>query len=174
MSEHELIIEEAGQNDAKELLTFLQEVTTETPFLSDTQVIEDLRVEDFEYYIEKQGNSKNNISLILKIDNKIFGYLNMEAGEREETAHILTLFIVIKKGFQNLGLGHELMAVAMDWASQSEEIKKVQLDVQVRNQSAVHLYKAFGFEIEGTQKMGLKTKDGEYLDIYLMGKILNG
>ncbi|MBM9834549.1 GNAT family N-acetyltransferase, partial [Enterococcus faecalis] len=37
---------------------------------------------------------------------------------------------------------------------------------------AVHVYQKFGFAIEGTKRRGAKTKNGEFLDVYLMGKLI--
>ena len=45
--------------------------------------------------------------------------------------------------------------------------------VQVRNERAVHLYKKLGFEIEGCQARGACSAEGEFLDVYLMGKLID-
>jgi len=49
----------------------------------------------------------------------------------------------------------------------------LELSVQVRNERAVHLYKDLGFEIEGLQKRGAYLKEGIFLDVYLMGKLID-
>ena len=65
------------------------------------------------------------------------------------------------------------MEEAIDWASQSGVIRKLALSVQVRNERAVHLYQSLGFEIESLQKRGAYLDEGEFLDVYLMGKLID-
>ena len=59
------------------------------------------------------------------------------------------------------------------WAEGTNLLRKLDLSVQVRNERAVHLYQTLGFEIEGLRKRGVY-KEGEYLDVYLMGKLIDG
>ena len=37
----------------------------------------------------------------------------------------------------------------------------------------IHLYKKLGFEIEGCQARGACSAEGEFLDVYLMGKLID-
>ena len=53
------------------------------------------------------------------------------------------------------------------------KIRRLELTVQARNKRAVHLYQKFGFGIEGTKKRGARTKNGEFLDVYLMAKLID-
>ena len=46
---------------------------------------------------------------------------------------------------------------------------KVNLDVRIDNEKAIHLYEKFGFEKEGTIKKCLFI-DGVYYDNYIMGR----
>ncbi|VTT12723.1 histone acetyltransferase HPA2-like acetyltransferase [Streptococcus suis] len=60
----------------------------------------------------------------------------------------------------------------MHWAEEMDVLKRLELTVQVRNQAAVHLYQKLGFNIEGTQIGGARTDEGEWLDLYYMGKLI--
>lgn len=80
--------------------------------------------------------------------------------------------MAIKKTFRGYGLGRDLLEMAIDWANQTPVLRKLELQVQVRNEIAQSLYEKCGFRIEGTRKKGVKTKDGEFLDLYYMGKVL--
>lgn len=65
------------------------------------------------------------------------------------------------------------MEVALDWAEQTPMIRRLELTVQARNSRAVHLYEKFGFKIEAAKERGAKTKDGEFLDVYLMSRLID-
>ena len=80
---------------------------------------------------------------------------------------------MVKKAFWNQGLGRILLEEALAWAEDSQDIRRLELSVQVRNERAVHLYKDLGFEIEGLQKRGAYLKEGIFLDVYLMGKLID-
>jgi acetyltransferase, GNAT family len=65
------------------------------------------------------------------------------------------------------------METMIDWADHTPTIRRLELTVQARNERAVHLYQKFGFDIEGTKKRGARTKNGEFLDVYLMAKLID-
>jgi acetyltransferase, GNAT family len=49
----------------------------------------------------------------------------------------------------------------------------LQLSVQKRNEAAIHLYSKFGFVTEGLQERGAYLKEGIFLDVYLMGRLID-
>ena len=87
--------------------------------------------------------------------------------------HIGDIFIVVRKAYWNKGLGRILLEEGIAWAEGSNLLRKLDLSVQIRNERAIHLYQTLGFEIEGLRKRGVY-KEGEYLDVYLMGKLIDG
>ena len=80
--------------------------------------------------------------------------------------------LVAKLGHEVIG-GQFLMETMIDWADHTPTIRRLELTVQARNERAVHLYQKFGFDIEGTKKRGARTKNGEFLDVYLMAKLID-
>ncbi len=52
-------------------------------------------------------------------------------------------------------------------------LRLLQLTVQTRNQAAVHLYQKHGFVIEGRQERGAYIEEGKFIDVYLMGKLID-
>ena len=99
--------------------------------------------------------------------------MSITADFHERIRHIGQVFIVVKRAFWNQGIGKFLLEEAIDWAENSGVIRRLELTVQVRNERAVHLYQAFGFEIEGIQKRGAYLAEGKFLDVYLMGKLID-
>lgn len=65
------------------------------------------------------------------------------------------------------------MEEAIEWASDNDITRRLELSVQGHNERAIHLYQKFGFEIDGLQTRGIKRENGEFLDIYRMSKLID-
>ena len=171
--EYELLIREAESGDAVELVTFLNRVSLETDFTSlDGDGIL-LTSEEMEVFLNKQASSDNQITLLAFLNGKIAGLVNITADQRKRVRHIGDLFIVIGKKYWNNGLGSLLLEEAIEWAQASGILRRLQLTVQTRNQAAVHLYQKHGFVIEGRQERGAYIEEGKFIDVYLMGKLID-
>ena len=171
--EYELLIREAEAEDAAELVTFLNCVSLETDFTSlDGDGIL-LTSEEMEIFLNKQASSDNQITLLAFLNDKIAGIVNITADQRKRVRHIGDLFIVIGKRYWNNGLGSLLIEEAIEWAQASGILRRLQLTVQTRNQAAVHLYQKYGFVIEGRQERGAYIEEGKFIDVYLMGKLID-
>ena len=109
----------------------------------------------------------------MTLDDAIAGLVSITADFHERIRHIGQIFIVVKRAFWNQGIGKFLLEEAINWAENSGVIRRLELTVQVRNERAVHLYQTFGFEIEGIQKRGAYLAEGKFLDVYLMGKLID-
>ena len=171
--EYELLIREAEPKDAAELVTFLNRVSVETDFTSLDRDGILLTSEEMEIFLNKQASSNNQITLLAFLNDKIAGIVNITADQRKRVRHIGELFIVIGKRYWNNGLGSFLLEEAIEWAQTSGILRRLQLTVQIRNQAAVHLYQKYGFVIEGRQERGAYIEEGDFIDVYLMGKLID-
>ena len=171
--EYELLIREAESKDAAELVAFLNRVSLETDFTSlDGDGIL-LTSEEMEIFLNKQASSDNQITLLAFLNDKIAGIVNITADQRKRVRHIGDLFIVIGKKYWNNGLGSFLLEEVVEWAQASGILRRLQLTVQTRNQVAVHLYQKHGFVIEGRQERGAYIEEGDFIDVYLMGRLID-
>ena len=171
--EYELLIREAEPKDAAELVAFLNRVSLETDFTSlDGDGIL-LTSEEMEIFFNKQASWDNQITLLAFLNDKIAGIVNITADQRKRVRHIGDLFIVIGKRYWNNGLGSLLLEEAIEWAQASGILRRLQLTVQTRNQAAVHLYQKHGFVIEGRQERGAYIEEGDFIDVYLMGRLID-
>ena len=171
--EYELLIREAEPKDAAELVAFLNRVSLETDFTSlDGDGIL-LTSEEMEIFLNKQASSDNQITLLAFLNDKIAGIVNITADQRKRVRHIGDLFIVIGKKYWNNGLGSLLLEEVVEWAQASGILRRLQLTVQTRNQAAVHLYQKHGFVIEGRQERGAYIEEGDFIDVYLMGRLID-
>ena len=171
--EYELLIREAEAEDAAELVTFLNRVSLETDFTSLDRDGILLTSEEMEIFLNKQASSDNQITLLAFLNDKIAGIVNITADQRKRVRHIGDLFIVIGKKYWNNGLGNLLLEEVIEWAQASGILRRLQLTVQTRNHAAVHLYQKHGFVIEGLQERGAYIEEGKFIDVYLMGKLID-
>ena len=171
--EYELLIREADPKDAAELIVFLNRVSLETDFTSlDGDGIL-LTSEEMAIFLNKQASWDNQITLLAFLNDKIAGIVNITADQRKRVRHIGDLFIVIGKKYWNNGLGSLLLEEVVEWAQASGILRRLQLTVQTRNQAAVHLYQKHGFVIEGRQERGAYIEEGDFIDVYLMGRLID-
>ena len=171
--EYELLIREAEVEDAAELVTFLNRVSLETDFTSLDREGILLTDTEMELFLDKQAHSENQITLLALLNDEIAGLVNVTADQRKRVRHIGDLFIVIGKKYWNNGLGSLLLEEVVEWAQASGILRRLQLTVQTRNQAAVHLYQKNGFVIEGRQERGAYIGEGEFIDVYLMGRLID-
>ena len=66
-----------------------------------------------------------------------------------------------------------LLEGVLEWAQAGGILRRLQLTDQTRNQAAVHLYQKHGFIIEGRQERGAYIEEGKFIDVYLMGKLID-
>ncbi|MDU4445002.1 MAG: GNAT family N-acetyltransferase [Streptococcus mitis] len=171
--EYELLIREAEVEDAAALESFLNRVSVETDFTSlDGDGIL-LTSEEMAIFLNKQASWDNQITLLAFLNDKIAGIVNITADQRKRVRHIGDLFIVIGKKYWNNGLGSLLLEEVVEWAQASGILRRLQLTVQTRNQAAVHLYQKHGFVIEGRQERGAYIEEGDFIDVYLMGRLID-
>lgn len=173
MAEFELALREAEQTDAETLIAFLNQVGTESDYMTLDEAGILMDEGQMASFIQHQTESENQLYLLALLDDEIAGLVSITADFHERIRHIGQVFIVVKKAFWNQGLGRILLEEALDWAENNSILRRLELTVQVRNERAVHLYKELGFEIEGLQKRGAYLTEGIFLDVYLMGKLID-
>ena len=171
--EYELLIREAEPKDAAELVSFLNRVSLETDITSLDRDGILLTSEEMEIFLNKQASSDNETTLLAFLNDEIAGLVNITADQRKRVRHIGDLFIVIGKRYWNNGLGSLLLEEVIEWAQASGILRRLQLTVQTRNQAAVYLYQKHGFIIEGRQERGAYIEEGKFIDVYLMGKLID-
>ena len=171
--EYELCIREAEAHDAAALVEFLDLVGQETDFTSLDENGILMTESEMALFIEKQATSDNQITLLAFLNDEIAGVLNITAEQRIRIRHIGDIFLVIQRKFWNHGLGSMLLEEGIEWAKTSGVLHRLQLSVQKRNEAAIHLYSKFGFVTEGLQERGAYLEEGIFLDVYLMGRLID-
>lgn len=110
-------------------------------------------------------------SLVASADGEVVGNLGLHTNpNRPRRRHVGSIGMAVRADWQGKGVGSALMQAAIDLADKWLNLSRLELEVYVDNESAIGLYKKFGFKIEGT---GVKAdfRDGEYADIYMMARL---
>lgn len=171
--EYDLLIREAEISDASEVIALLDQIGQESNFTSLDENGISMAESEMQIFIDKQAQSENQIILLAFLNDELAGIINITADQRPRVRHIGDIFLGIKKAFWGFGLGSILMEEAIEWAKTSGVIRRLQLTVQKRNLAAIHLYEKMGFITEGLQERGACIERGEFLDVYLMGKLID-
>lgn len=108
--------------------------------------------------------------LVAEIDGRVVGSLFFQAHQGARRRHSGELGMAVHDDFQGQGVGTALMAAIIDLADRWLGLCRIELSVMTDNAPAVHLYKKFGFEIEGTARQ-YALRDGEYVDVYHMARL---
>ncbi|MCH4171963.1 MAG: GNAT family N-acetyltransferase [Lactobacillus sp.] len=169
----ELIIREAIPDDAANLLAYLKQVQSESELLLIT-------AEDYSQSVTYQANaladiydSPNNTLLLALLGEEIVGMLRLSAEEDPHIQHIAEVGISVLKARWGQRIGTYLLADGVQWAKDTQILKRLELTVQARNQRAINLYQKIGFDKEGQMARGFYDPAIGYLDVWLMGYLID-
>ncbi|MFX0106401.1 MAG: GNAT family N-acetyltransferase [Candidatus Hodarchaeota archaeon] len=94
---------------------------------------------------------KNNVFFLKleigKVKRQIIGFI---IGIKDQKDRINIINFLIKPKFQNKGYGSYLLQKALEKAKTLKEIKKIVLNVQISNSTAIKLYEKFNFKRDPT------------------------
>lgn len=169
----EIFFEEAERRHAEAFIAFMNQVAGETDFLVMDETGFQLTSDELAPIFENSLGSPNQLHLLAFCGDEVIGAITVRASSQHRISHIGNVFIAVRKDYWGHGIGRILLEEVVEWAKSYGIIKRLELTVQVRNNRAVSLYQKMGFEIEGTQKWGARTDEGEWLDLYYMGKLID-
>ena len=168
----DLPIRQARPDDAAGCLAYMEALALEP----DIDI--PLAPGEFKYTIEQEAkilqdyaDADNSLFLVAESQGQIVGILTCHGGTRQAVRHAATLGVTVRKGYRGQGIGNALLEYTIGWAREGGVIKRIELDVYVRNQGAIRLYLKHGFEIEGRHRRAI-CQDDEYLDDYVMSLLL--
>jgi ribosomal protein S18 acetylase RimI-like enzyme len=101
------------------------------------------------------------ISVIAEIDGSIIGNSGVRL-EIERTSHVGLLYIAVKNGYRNAGIGTEMMQILIE-ESRRIGLELLHLTVFDSNQQAKYLYEKIGFKEVGRWPKVVQ-KGGGYVD----------
>jgi L-phenylalanine/L-methionine N-acetyltransferase len=78
--------------------------------------------------------------------------------------------MMVRDDWQGKGVGKALMQAVIDLADKWLNLTRIELTVFTDNESAIALYRKFGFETEGALRK-YAFRDGEFVDAYAMARV---
>lgn len=167
------MIREAVGSDAAAYISFLNQIASESDFLTFGSADElNLTTKKEESSIENALKRENVLFLIAESEGQIVGNLDFSGGSKSRTAHTGEFGISVLKDYWGKGIGKKLLAELIEWAHKNDVIRKINLRVRTDNPRAIHLYQSFGFEEEGLIKRDFLI-DGVFYDSLQMGLLID-
>lgn len=115
-------------------------------------------------------HEQDNFLYIAETGGKLIGFAMAVKENFNRVKHRAYLVIGIQKAFQGQGIGSRLFEEIDQWAV-NQGLKRLELTTMTHNVAGKALYEKYGFVVEGIKKKSMYI-DGEYVDEYYMGKIL--
>ena len=172
MTSKEILFEEAQAADAEALIDFMNQVAGETDYLvMDDQGFQP-SLEATRKILATSQEAEDQLCLLARLDDTIIGLINVRTQSPYRISHTGDIFMALRKDYWGYGIGRILLEEVITWAQEMGHLKRLELTVQVRNERAVRLYQSCGFDIEGIKKRGARTDEGEWLDLYYMGRLI--
>jgi len=116
------------------------------------------------------GAGKLDITLVAERDGELVGSAGLfSTGPAARRRHAMGLGISVAREAQGQGVGNALMVALCDYADRWAGVLRLELTVYTDNETAIRLYRKFGFEVEGTFKR-YALRDGVYVDALSMAR----
>lgn len=157
--------------EAEEYLEYLKKIGGESDNLSFGSEGLPISVEEEQIYLRENFTTDKSVIYVWKQEGEIIGCSSFSSLPRR-CAHRGEVSISVRKAYWNQGIGSELLKAAISFAQEIAKAEVISLEVITVNESAIALYKKFGFEEIGLYKKFFKINE-TYYDAYLMNLYLH-
>jgi putative acetyltransferase len=107
--------------------------------------------------------------IVAVLDGRIVGLADVTP-YKGRRSHVGLIGISVHDDYHGRGIGSALVAALVDVSDNWLDLKRLELTVYVDNERAIRLYRAFGFEVEGTRRADA-FRDGKYVDSLMMARL---
>jgi ribosomal protein S18 acetylase RimI-like enzyme len=163
------LVRPANEDDAKNLSEVRLQIDGETENLDREKGEAYIDESGFKQIIKDDTESISNLFLVAEVNGSIVGFSRCEGNKLNRSAHKVVFGICVLKEYWGYSIGKNLLKESIAWAD-SNEIKKINLNVLETNETAIKLYQKYGFEVEGILKKDKLLSDGNYYNTILMGR----
>lgn len=128
-----------------------------------------LSAADFAAIAAADAEDSKSLFLVAETGGRLAGFLRVKGNHLKRTSHRAEFGVAVLKEFWGFSIGRTLIEEMIHWAD-TNEIRKLTLQVLETNDKAISLYERLGFEKEGCLKDDKRLNSG-YYDTILMGRI---
>ena len=108
--------------------------------------------------------------LVAEIEGEVVDVIGLHTSSRPRVNHKAEVGMMVRDDWKGKGVGAALMQAVIELADKWLNLTRIELTVFTDNESAIALYRKFGFEIEGTLRK-YAFRDGEFVDAFAMARI---
>jgi len=148
-NEEVLKIRNGNPIDAEKMIDYLNIISTESDFLTFGKGEVKVTLEEERKIIEDCLISDNKLFIVAEANGRIVGSLFFRGGTKPRTKHTGEFGVSVLKEYWGLGIGTKLISYLIDWANETNIIKKINLRVREDHQRGIDLYQSLGFKAEG-------------------------
>lgn len=134
-----------------------------------TSLLPSTTLEEWRQTIETWIHDTRMHVFVAELQGKAVGIVYVHIGEGR-AKHVGDLAMAVHDKYQGQGIGKMLLLTAIDLADNWLNLLRLELNVYVDNERALHLYKNFDFEIEGRKRYD-SFRSGSYIDSYSMARL---
>lgn len=163
-----LILRNAAGADAKDYIEYFNTAHSETDYLTTYPDESQHDIGIMAARLEEARVSKSDVEICAFVDGRLVGSagINM-VKNRDKTRHRAEFGISIIKDYWGLGIGNELTKACIE-AAEDAGYLQLELDVVSENESAISLYRKFGFVEYGRNPKAFRTRQGQWQELVLM------
>lgn len=127
---------------------------------------------EWQELLKESLEGKSRFFVFAESDGVLIGMMGAFVDTHEKVKHIATIVSVyIEPAFQGKGISSVLMKELLQNIQKNSSITRLDLMVVTTQESAIALYKKFGFETVGTVHKEMFV-NGQYYDEHIMEKLL--
>lgn len=161
----EIIVRLATPEDYDETIITYTEVAAERIYINTERPRPDIK----QVWTERWVNNGDKILFaIAQLEDKIVGGIVLNVySNSPKTDHVREQGMWILKDYRGNGVGNALMDYTIQWAKETETVRKITLGVWSPNLKALSLYAQVGFHIDGCH-VNMAKINGLFVDEILM------
>lgn len=119
------------------------------------------------------AQEQNLVLLVAEREGVVEGYTSLHLSAKPRAKHVASFGMAVHPDNHGKGIGSRLLDEVIRLADNWFNLVRLELDVYTDNAAGIHLYKKFGFEVEGELRLAAY-KNGKYTGVYKMARIHPG